>query len=68
VTGDGTGTAIFVINNGRVEKRPVITAEKENGKVRVVEGVNPGDLVVVPGDKSQPVEGTAAKPAEQGGC
>ena len=68
VTGEGKAAMLWVLNNGRIEKRQIAIAEKENGKVRVVEGVNPGDLVVVPGDKSQPVEGTAAKPAEQGGC
>ncbi|HNT27177.1 MAG TPA: efflux RND transporter periplasmic adaptor subunit [bacterium] len=68
VSGEGKGTAVLVLNDGRVEKRPVIAAEKENGKVRIVEGVNPGDLVVVPGDKSQPVEGMKAVAKETGGC
>lgn len=68
VTGEGKAATLWVLNDGRIEKRQIAIAEKENGKVRVVEGVNPGDLVVVPGDKSQPVEGSAAKPAEQGGC
>lgn len=68
LVGEGKETAILVVNDGRIEKRPVIAAEKENGKVRIVEGANPGDLVVIPGDKKMPVEGMKATPAEQGGC
>ncbi|HOW52960.1 MAG TPA: efflux RND transporter periplasmic adaptor subunit [bacterium] len=68
VTGEGKEASVLVLNDGRIEKRPVVIAEKENGKVRIVEGANPGDLVVVPGDKEPPVEGSAAQPAEQGGC
>ncbi len=68
VTGDGKEASVLVLNDGRIEKRPVVAAEKENGKVRIVEGVNPGDLVIVPGDKEPPAAGMKAVAEQTGGC
>jgi len=43
------GYEVFVVNNGRVKRRPVRIGMKEGDKNQVVEGLSAGELVVVRG-------------------
>jgi len=47
--GSGNGYEVFVVNDGRVKRRPVRIGMEEGDKNQVVEGLSAGELVVVRG-------------------
>ncbi len=68
VRGEGAERFVWVCAEGRVVKRPVLTEGVEGAKVRVVEGLAPGEWVVLPDEKRPPQDEMKARAAEQGGC
>ena len=49
---DGERTVVFVVSNGRVERRAVRTGPGRGGEVEVMAGVQAGEAVVVEGPES----------------
>lgn len=44
-----SGEEVYVVKSGKVEKRSVITGKRNEKYVQVIEGLNPGDTVLVTG-------------------
>ncbi len=61
---------IWVFTEGKSTKRPVITGFSEAGRVQVVEGLAPGDIVILPGtqDKKPLKEGIKVRATAGKGC
>jgi RND family efflux transporter MFP subunit len=47
-----TGKIAFVCDNGVARRRPVQIGTISGGKVEVLKGIQPGDIVLIPGDKA----------------
>lgn len=70
----GNTQLVYVLEEGKVAIRPVVTGIRERGRVQILQGVNAGDIVVTagqmklrPGAPAMPVNLQAAKPQPEQG-
>jgi membrane fusion protein (multidrug efflux system) len=46
---DGDSSFVFVLNQGTAQKRPIKTGRRQDLDVEVIEGLNPGDMLIIEG-------------------
>lgn len=70
----GNTQLVYVLEDGKVAIRPVVTGIRERGRVQILEGVKAGDIVVTagqmklrPGAAAMPVNLQSAKPQPEQG-
>ncbi|MEI8145452.1 MAG: efflux RND transporter periplasmic adaptor subunit [Alphaproteobacteria bacterium] len=70
VVGEGPRQIIFVVKDGRIDRRQVKIGQRQNARIEIVEGVAAGDLVVARGTQrarhgmpvvTRPIEGSRAQ-------
>ena len=49
VTIQGSTAFVYVVNNGKAEKKDIQIGKRNFGKVSVLSGINEGDLVIIEG-------------------
>jgi membrane fusion protein (multidrug efflux system) len=72
VVGEGLRHLVFVVKDGKAERRVVRIGQRQDGRVEIVEGLTPGEILVVRGVQrvrpgapvvAKPISGSQAAPA-----
>jgi len=68
----GNAQLVYILDDGKVNIKPVVTGIRERGRVQIIQGVKAGDIVVTagqmklrPGAAAMPINLQAAKPQSE---